>query len=882
MVREASSRVDIAPLGPVSCATGLWQTQGQLHVTVIVKASFSLAEAAGGRAGAQPPEAMSIVDAEDILRAEVHHANNPTRSVRLTGDLAPYMPRADVLLTGHASSPGGRPVPAMTVRLAVLRDEPLLDKTIHVRGDAGPDGPQPFARMPLVYERAFGGIGWKENPFGVGAGVGGRVGAPNLFDPEHPDRVTCFAPISRGWSTRKRLLGGTDRKALDGPIAQIPAGFDWTYYQAAPPDQQIPYLIGDERIVIEGVHPSLVTLEARLPGARGAARVYGLGDGGTGRGRPLRLNADMLRIDADLLRCDVVWRSSFPVPGEDALAAIRILVGVEREGQPIEWPATHMPLRTTVPLPAGRDAAHPTAAGRTPSAVDLPPKHLAPPAPPSSEGDDDDYAETADLPGAARAPDNAQREPALVRTLTLLPEEELQAAQRPATAFESKPSAPRPEPTPAAQRWVARTPKKKEENPLSGTTIAGDDDSGGPPTLPFATPRPTAPPRPTPTEELAPRWRPEPEPEPAPEPWVAERKAAPGPAPARRSPEGILFVAPPSLAVATIPWRMTPARDCITVIAKVTCDLVPGGPAKPRDESEAPSGEVTDESDAARGVLHPSDLAPFKVRADVTLTGHAYAQAGFAPSAEVSFRLGHADNGFERRILVFGERRWKKAAPALEPTAPESFQCIPICYGRAFGGAGFDANPTGVGHYPRGRSAAGRLLPNLEDPAGLICSPNQEPAPACFGPLPIRWKERWAGLGWKRKGWPWLPEQLDWTHWQVAPASQQLYFLQGDEPFECVGLHPQHAALAGTLPGMRVRCFAERKPAAAGRLEEIPFRLDTAAFSLDDLKLTLVWRGVLEVNDEAAPDVAAVYFLIEDLSAAPATLAQARAKLLRG
>jgi hypothetical protein len=77
-----------------------------------------------------------------------------------------------------------------------------------------------------------------------------------------------------------------------------------------------------------------------------------------------------------------------------------------------------------------------------------------------------------------------------------------------------------------------------------------------------------------------------------------------------------------------------------------------------------------------------------------------------------------------------------------------------------------------------------------------------------------------------------------------------------------------------------VRCFAERA-AAKGKIEEVPFRLDTAAFALDELKLTLVWRGVLEVQDEAAPDVAALYFLVEDLSAAPATLAQARAKLLR-
>jgi hypothetical protein len=80
---------------------------------------------------------------------------------------------------------------------------------------------------------------------------------------------------------------------------------------------------------------------------------------------------------------------------------------------------------------------------------------------------------------------------------------------------------------------------------------------------------------------------------------------------------------------------------------------------------------------------------------------------------------------------------------------------------------------------------------------------------------------------------------------------------------------------------VRARCFAERAPPGSGKLEELPIRLDTAAFDLDEMKLHLVWRGALEVRDEVAPDVAALYLLTEELAAPPATLEQARAKLLR-
>src|SRR5512132_1057951 len=97
MATGASRKIDITALGPAAVDTVLWQMQGRLHVTVVAKASFSFALDA----------AMDRVEPEEILRAEIHHNKNPMRSVRATGDLAPFQPLCDVVLTGHACAPQG-------------------------------------------------------------------------------------------------------------------------------------------------------------------------------------------------------------------------------------------------------------------------------------------------------------------------------------------------------------------------------------------------------------------------------------------------------------------------------------------------------------------------------------------------------------------------------------------------------------------------------------------------------------------------------------------------------------------------------------------------------------------------------------------------------
>jgi hypothetical protein len=327
MIASASGGVSIETLGPVTAAAVRWRSRSKLYVTVVVKVTFAII----------PDGDMVIIEPAALIREELHHDNNPLRSIRATSDLAPFLPKADVVLIGHACAPHGEPVPILPVRLAVYGERTLLDKTVHVYGDRVDGFPQPFDRIPLRYERALGGPGCDENPFGVGAKAGADPDpfAANIICPEEPTRPVGFGPISRAWPSRRRLFSNAARKAFYQPIAEIADTFDWSYFQAAPVDQRIEFLRGNEWILLEGVHPDLPRFSCRLPGARAMARIY---VPGPRPARQMALHADQLHINADEFLCALVCRGVLTVQDEAELSVLHIAAGLELPGQPIAWP----------------------------------------------------------------------------------------------------------------------------------------------------------------------------------------------------------------------------------------------------------------------------------------------------------------------------------------------------------------------------------------------------------------------------------------------------------------------------------------------------------------------------------------------------------------
>ena len=318
----------VAPIGPVAVATLLSRTPTRVHLTVVVKARFALRHDAP----------MVVAGRPSLVARDVHLEDDPTCSLVDASDLVPYRPTADVWLTGHAYPPGGRRAAVSVARLAIYRgDQQLLLKTVHILGDraAADATPEPFDMMPLTYERAFGGLGCDDNPVGVGADE--RPLWPNLVHPDDPECVACFGPVSRYWRLRRQHVTTEQRRALEAKPPRIAEGFEWEYFQAAPADQRVPFLAGDEWVILDGMHPSVLRVQSRLPKVAGVARVLQRDGNARQQGQNIAMVADGLAIDADAQICALTWRGSVVVDPVKARDQWLIAGAIETPERPVDW-----------------------------------------------------------------------------------------------------------------------------------------------------------------------------------------------------------------------------------------------------------------------------------------------------------------------------------------------------------------------------------------------------------------------------------------------------------------------------------------------------------------------------------------------------------------
>jgi hypothetical protein len=315
----------VSSTGPFRAASLAWTPRpGAAVLTVVCKATFQL------RPGESPLAAEQDLPNED----DNHWNDDPSRSLYSPCDLVPHKARADVLLVGSAFAPRGQPARSLLVRLVVGE----IDKSIEVFLDRAfapggklREGPG-FVKMPMRWERAAGGPDtW--NPVGVRLrgppDVHGNVAVPNLQPPglvvarpTDPVPPVAFGPIAATWPERQDKLG---RLAGSWPRAgwteqPLPDGIDPAYFNAAPRDQQLDTLRGDERILLENLHPEYPRLSTALPGIRPEAQVER-------PGRPIRLlemRADTLWIDTDRGLCTLTWRAELPLDRRDEPGMVRI------------------------------------------------------------------------------------------------------------------------------------------------------------------------------------------------------------------------------------------------------------------------------------------------------------------------------------------------------------------------------------------------------------------------------------------------------------------------------------------------------------------------------------------------------------------------------
>lgn len=301
--------------------TGIYPDRSK-SITAVVKATFAI-----------PPEdgAVCLLAPEQLDPQSLpsYVGRRWRSSILRPADVVPYKPGSDVVLIGHAHSPHGRAVAELNASLKVGH----LHKSLVVVGDRqwrgtsrGPvmSEPVPFERMPLVYERAFGGCPPSQrgrvspdhdqrNPVGTGycvvEGDADGMRLPNLEAPEariHSWRtvppVAGFGAIDAHWAGRRCFAGTFDAGWRTSQRPYLPRDLDPRFHSVASPGLWSPVSLFGE-LPVELVHLALKpVLRFRLPEVRLQAD-FQLGDHVQERSAELW----MIVLEPDERRVSMVW-----------------------------------------------------------------------------------------------------------------------------------------------------------------------------------------------------------------------------------------------------------------------------------------------------------------------------------------------------------------------------------------------------------------------------------------------------------------------------------------------------------------------------------------------------------------------------------------------
>jgi hypothetical protein len=257
---------------------------GEKSWVVVVKATYHVS----------PDGTTELSEAQQPPLYSAEHIQEPgTSSIRYEADLIPQKSATDVLVNGQAYAPAGKPAGAVDVGIRVgpvTKQLRIIGNRQWYRGVAGglrPSSPARFERMPITYERAFGGWDktdpdpakqrlYSQNPIGSGFATKERHleghSLPNVEDPSHlisawNDRPPAagFGAIASYWSPRLEWGGTYDDAWMENKFPLLPDDFDNRFHHCAPLDQQVGgYLRGGEVVALENLTES-GSLQFRLP-----------------------------------------------------------------------------------------------------------------------------------------------------------------------------------------------------------------------------------------------------------------------------------------------------------------------------------------------------------------------------------------------------------------------------------------------------------------------------------------------------------------------------------------------------------------------------------------------------------------------------------------
>ncbi len=306
----------------------VWKIQPPAcSATCVIKGTFSL----------HPNEKSGPAEEHTPLSGDLFVDDDMEKSCFYESDFACFKPRTDLVLFGKCHPPGNQPVQGCRVTFMVGEQKKLLYVFGNRHWKKSATGPQtisdpvPFTEMPLVYENSFGGAGFTDNPHGKGfSQMVSETGQeywplPNIEDPNRllASSDNCpgpvgFGPLGRMWPQRMAQKVGTyDDLWLKERWPYFPVDFDWGYFNCAPPDMQMnQYLLGDEILYFENLHPLYPHYHAQLPCLRTRLFINEAGEDAP-RFREIKLKLDTMWIDMESEKLNLVWRGVIEVANEE-------------------------------------------------------------------------------------------------------------------------------------------------------------------------------------------------------------------------------------------------------------------------------------------------------------------------------------------------------------------------------------------------------------------------------------------------------------------------------------------------------------------------------------------------------------------------------------
>jgi hypothetical protein len=311
------------------------EPSGRELLVVVIKGTFRFPQAAEPHAHFTLHEKQLPLVMADTFSGEPG-LSAPVYEV----DFAPRKPRCDILLLGQAYAPRGRPATRVEVGLRVGNWQKRFTAVGPRHWDCGlatlrTSSPEPFVTQPISYDVAFGGTdlahddpaqhaAFMANPVGRGfhkhlrkEWVEGRPlplteeSDRSVSDPAGPYRPMSFGPLGRGWEPRSKLAGTYDDAWREKHFPFLPPDFDEQYYQAAPPDQQVPldiFTSGPVEVGLSNLTPEGLT-HFTIPSLAAPVHVF------PKRGEREDYNAamDTIVIEPEERRFTLTWRVARPL-----------------------------------------------------------------------------------------------------------------------------------------------------------------------------------------------------------------------------------------------------------------------------------------------------------------------------------------------------------------------------------------------------------------------------------------------------------------------------------------------------------------------------------------------------------------------------------------